>query len=256
MEFPKQAYWSVLPFSPPGDLPDPGIKPQSPALAGRLFTTEPPGKPMELLQSPFHPPRLTMCISVLSVPPEAVNMSLGLSLAFAANPFRLLVSCLGSWECSKGRSWGPKAAGPGVLMGGEAGLKGQGAETAPPTVSLPPRPVAPQCTKFARRTPMQMASASRLDPIYSSNPGGSQGPSEVGTEKQCETGGPWAGLGWGTHSLGGYLQILVQKGEETGFQCFSSIFTLKYSRRKLFIFGCAGSSLLVSGFFLAAVSEG
>ena len=42
---------------------------------------------------------------------------------------------------------------------------------------------------------MQMASASRLDPIYSSNPGGSQGPSEVGTEKQCETGGPWAGLG-------------------------------------------------------------
>ena len=34
---------------PPGDLPDPGIKPSfpmSPALAGRFFTTEPPGKPM------------------------------------------------------------------------------------------------------------------------------------------------------------------------------------------------------------------
>ena len=136
-----------------------------------------------------------MCISVLSVPPEAVNMSLGLSLAFAANPFRLLVSCLGSWERSGGRSWGPKAAGPGVLMGGGTGLKGQGTETAPPTVSLPPRPVAPQCTKFARRTPMQMASASCLDPIYASNPGRSPRLSEVGTEEQCETGGPWAGLG-------------------------------------------------------------
>ena len=45
MEFPKQEYWSGLPFPPPGNLPDPGIKPVSPALAGRFFTTEPPGKP-------------------------------------------------------------------------------------------------------------------------------------------------------------------------------------------------------------------
>ena len=33
-----------LPFPSPGDLPDPGIEPTSPALAGGLFTTEPPGK--------------------------------------------------------------------------------------------------------------------------------------------------------------------------------------------------------------------
>ena len=39
----RQEYWSGLLFSPPGDLPDPGIKPTSPALAGRFFTTEPPG---------------------------------------------------------------------------------------------------------------------------------------------------------------------------------------------------------------------
>ena len=45
MGFPRQEYWSRLPFSFPGDLPDPGIKPTSPALAGRLFTTEPPEKP-------------------------------------------------------------------------------------------------------------------------------------------------------------------------------------------------------------------
>ena len=36
--------WSGLPFPFPGDLPDPGIKPMSPALAGRFFTTEPARK--------------------------------------------------------------------------------------------------------------------------------------------------------------------------------------------------------------------
>ena len=46
MEFTRQEYKSGLPFPSPGDLPDPGIKPVSPALAGRLFTTEPPGKPL------------------------------------------------------------------------------------------------------------------------------------------------------------------------------------------------------------------
>ena len=45
MGFPKQEYWSGLPFPPPGDLPDPGIKPVSPALAGGFFTTVPPEKP-------------------------------------------------------------------------------------------------------------------------------------------------------------------------------------------------------------------
>ena len=45
MEFPRQEYWSRLPFPPPEDLPDPGIEPTSPALAGRFFTTEPAGKP-------------------------------------------------------------------------------------------------------------------------------------------------------------------------------------------------------------------
>ena len=48
MGFPRQEYWSGLPFSPPGDLPDPGVEPvfpTSPALAGRFFTAEPSGKP-------------------------------------------------------------------------------------------------------------------------------------------------------------------------------------------------------------------
>ena len=45
MDFSRQEYWSGLPFPSPGDLPNPGIEPVSPAVAGRLFTTEPPGKP-------------------------------------------------------------------------------------------------------------------------------------------------------------------------------------------------------------------
>ena len=48
MEFSRQEYWSGFPFPSPGDLPNPGIKPVSPAsptLAGEFFTTEPPGKP-------------------------------------------------------------------------------------------------------------------------------------------------------------------------------------------------------------------
>ena len=44
MEFPRQEYWSGLPFPPPGDFSDPGVKPASFALAGGFFTTEPPGK--------------------------------------------------------------------------------------------------------------------------------------------------------------------------------------------------------------------
>ena len=44
-EISRQQYWSRLPFYPPGDLPDPGIEPMSPAWAGRFFITAPPGKP-------------------------------------------------------------------------------------------------------------------------------------------------------------------------------------------------------------------
>ena len=44
MGFSSQEYWSGLPFPSPGDLPDPGIEPTSPALAGGFFTAEPLGK--------------------------------------------------------------------------------------------------------------------------------------------------------------------------------------------------------------------
>ena len=45
MDFPRQEYWSGLPFPFPGDLPKPGIEPFSSALAGRFFIIELPRKP-------------------------------------------------------------------------------------------------------------------------------------------------------------------------------------------------------------------
>ena len=45
MGFSRQEYWTGLPFPPPGDLPDPGIEPASPALAGRFSITALLGKP-------------------------------------------------------------------------------------------------------------------------------------------------------------------------------------------------------------------
>ena len=46
MGFSRQEYWSELPFPPPEELPNPRFKLASPALAGRSFTTELPGKPL------------------------------------------------------------------------------------------------------------------------------------------------------------------------------------------------------------------
>ena len=46
MKFSKQEYWSGLPFPSPGDLPNPGIAPGSPALQAYALLSEPPGKPL------------------------------------------------------------------------------------------------------------------------------------------------------------------------------------------------------------------
>ena len=45
MRFSRQEYWSGLPFSSPGDLPDPGIEPRSPALQAGSLLSDLPGKP-------------------------------------------------------------------------------------------------------------------------------------------------------------------------------------------------------------------
>ena len=45
MGFSRQEYWSGLPFPSPGDLPNPGIEPRSPALLADALASEPPGEP-------------------------------------------------------------------------------------------------------------------------------------------------------------------------------------------------------------------
>ena len=40
----RQEYWGGLPFPSPGDLPNPGIEPRSPALQADALTSEPPGQ--------------------------------------------------------------------------------------------------------------------------------------------------------------------------------------------------------------------
>ena len=53
MRLSRQEYWSGLPRPSSGDLPSPGIKPASPALAGGFFTAEPPGRPSSFIRSTF-----------------------------------------------------------------------------------------------------------------------------------------------------------------------------------------------------------
>ena len=64
MKFSRQEYWNVLPFSTPGDLPDPMIKPtslESPVLAGSFLTAEPPEKPYPLQFSSVAQSCPTLC---------------------------------------------------------------------------------------------------------------------------------------------------------------------------------------------------
>ena len=75
----QQESWTGWPFLLPGNLPDPGIKlapPVSPALAGRFFTTEPPGKHYLVLNqvttsnrlSHFQPNSLCVCTLQITYP--------------------------------------------------------------------------------------------------------------------------------------------------------------------------------------------
>ena len=59
MRFSRQEHQSGLPCPPPGDLPNPGIEPRSPALAGRFLTTGPPGKLSPSYNGTNAPPSVT-----------------------------------------------------------------------------------------------------------------------------------------------------------------------------------------------------
>ena len=124
--FSRQEYWSGLPFPPPGDLPDPGTEPSPPALAGGIFTTEPPGKSrccvlncLRLSVTPWteaHQGPLSMEFSrqeywsglpfpspgvqVGIIPPQGLNSCLLCLLHWQVDFFFLALRYLGSPLCS------------------------------------------------------------------------------------------------------------------------------------------------------------
>ena len=51
VEFSRQEYWSGLPFASPGDLPDTGVEPASPAFQAESLLSEPPGKPEYIMRN-------------------------------------------------------------------------------------------------------------------------------------------------------------------------------------------------------------
>ena len=65
MGFQRQEHWSGLTFPSPGDLPDPGIKPVSPALAADFFTSEPSAKPSSEVFAVIH---LLSCVQIFATP--------------------------------------------------------------------------------------------------------------------------------------------------------------------------------------------
>ena len=70
MGFSRQQYWSGLPFPSPGDLPNPGIEPGSPALQTDALLSEPPGKHMPILSLLIpgklkHFPKFPPCLCLL-----------------------------------------------------------------------------------------------------------------------------------------------------------------------------------------------
>lgn len=97
--------------------------------------------------------RIIVYTSVFSVPPEAVNMSLGLSLAAATAPLKLLVSCPPQKRVLRGKREEREML--GWEMWRVEGLRWENRKQGQPLTLAPfLRPVAPRCTKTARRTLM------------------------------------------------------------------------------------------------------
>ena len=67
MEFSRQEYWSGLPIPSPGDLPDPGIEPRSPALQADPLPSEPPGKPQFVLVAFFYTSTIFMEFAIFEI---------------------------------------------------------------------------------------------------------------------------------------------------------------------------------------------
>ena len=100
MGFPRQEYWSRVPFLSPRDPPDPGIQPVSPALAGRFLTSEPPGKPS--LNAHLNDLGPVSCSSS-SLPPQGTQLGELLSLmsSWSQHPLFTYVAVIHDTEILK-----------------------------------------------------------------------------------------------------------------------------------------------------------
>ena len=74
MGFLRKEYWSGLPFPSPRDVPNSGIKPTSPALAGGFFITEPPGKSLSLYKIKPTSPALAGGFFITEPPGKALSL--------------------------------------------------------------------------------------------------------------------------------------------------------------------------------------
>ena len=81
MGFPRQEYWSGLPFPSPEDLPNPGIKPPSPTLAGGLFSAAPP-MPQSLINNRTKAQNQNFRLYMYPSPPVITKLAFCLMLIF------------------------------------------------------------------------------------------------------------------------------------------------------------------------------
>ena len=91
-----------LPFSSPGDLPDPGMEPTSPALAGLFFTTESPGKPTKrhtLLNNKWH--NIKLYKSYHSHLPKNTSCSIPSHMAANVNSLIVYIHSHFNYACNK-----------------------------------------------------------------------------------------------------------------------------------------------------------
>ena len=93
MGFSRQDVWRGFSSPPPGDLPDSGIEPMSPALVGRLFTTELPEKPEDKLVT-FKNFHKSFVVNVAIVVSVISNFTFYLHLNFSSKEKRTQPICL------------------------------------------------------------------------------------------------------------------------------------------------------------------
>ena len=98
----RQEYWSGLPCPPPGDLPNPGIEPRSPALQLDSLPIEPPGKPLIIIRKMEIKAKINYCPSSFQVVPE-VQLFL-LKTLMNARELNLALLTSSSWIYTNG-SW-------------------------------------------------------------------------------------------------------------------------------------------------------